>query len=301
MKSFNEWKSFEKGASYSLKRSSRGFYYVRRVYGSFSRSSTEVKQLQSEVALLKNHKSQSEQKAASLQYEIETLTQSSKYLKTENESLQNEMQNFIQTSNSLKKENESMKNEMKRMSQTTNSLKNENEALKNKIRDAESSCENGYGRLNDKCLEIDEFCKNRPGTGQCCSNGFKSTCNDIDECKAGTHTCDANANCINSQGSFECICDTDRGFYGNGEICTEKVSILPPLPPLPPIVYIIVRLISGRRNRQNIFLETIFLIPFSKSDQRTFLIMRTSKLRSECLEIRFQNFVQILKCVDGAY
>ena len=132
------WRSFEQGVSYSLKRSPRGFYYVRRVYESPSRSSTEVKRLQSEVEILKNHKSQSEQKAASLKNEIEALTQSSKNMKTENESLQNELKNLFQTTNSLRKENESLKNEMTKMTQTTNSLKNENEELKNKIRDTES-------------------------------------------------------------------------------------------------------------------------------------------------------------------
>ena len=40
-------------------------------------------------------------------------------------------------------------------------------------------------------------------------------CDDIDECTAGTHTCDANAACTNTDGSFTCACNS--GYTGAGQ------------------------------------------------------------------------------------
>ena len=42
---------------------------------------------------------------------------------------------------------------------------------------------------------------------------------DVDECAFGIHTCDdsARADCINTQGSYECVCKP--GYIGNGESC----------------------------------------------------------------------------------
>ena len=40
-------------------------------------------------------------------------------------------------------------------------------------------------------------------------------CDDIDECTAGTHTCDANAACTNTDGSFTCACN--EGYTGDGQ------------------------------------------------------------------------------------
>ena len=41
---------------------------------------------------------------------------------------------------------------------------------------------------------------------------------EIDECASDTDNCDINADCINTGGSFECVCRT--GYEGNGQVCT---------------------------------------------------------------------------------
>ena len=40
---------------------------------------------------------------------------------------------------------------------------------------------------------------------------------DIDECAAGTSSCDTNAECVNTKGSYNCICKP--GYHGDGIIC----------------------------------------------------------------------------------
>ena len=40
---------------------------------------------------------------------------------------------------------------------------------------------------------------------------------DIDECSRGTDNCDLNADCRNTQGSFQCVCR--EGYEGNGVTC----------------------------------------------------------------------------------
>ena len=39
---------------------------------------------------------------------------------------------------------------------------------------------------------------------------------EVDECLASIHDCDANANCINTAGSFECECHHGYNNGGNG-------------------------------------------------------------------------------------
>ena len=41
---------------------------------------------------------------------------------------------------------------------------------------------------------------------------------DIDECTRGTDNCDVNADCINTEGSFQCVCRA--GYEGTGQECT---------------------------------------------------------------------------------
>ena len=45
---------------------------------------------------------------------------------------------------------------------------------------------------------------------------------EIDECASDTDNCDINADCINTGGSFECVCRT--GYEGNGQVCTGILS-----------------------------------------------------------------------------
>ena len=43
---------------------------------------------------------------------------------------------------------------------------------------------------------------------------------DINECTNGTHTCDANAACTNTNGSYTCQCHS--GYYQSGKKCNGK-------------------------------------------------------------------------------
>ena len=44
---------------------------------------------------------------------------------------------------------------------------------------------------------------------------------DIDECSLdGGHDCPVNADCVNTEGSFNCACSL--GFIGDGRNCTGK-------------------------------------------------------------------------------
>lgn len=47
---------------------------------------------------------------------------------------------------------------------------------------------------------------------------------DVDECSYGSHNCDVNARCINTPGSFACICSPC--YEGDGISCTSKGTAL---------------------------------------------------------------------------
>ena len=41
----------------------------------------------------------------------------------------------------------------------------------------------------------------------------------MNECEIGFHNCHANADCINTDGSFECSCKD--GYEGDGNVCDD--------------------------------------------------------------------------------
>ena len=47
---------------------------------------------------------------------------------------------------------------------------------------------------------------------------------DIDECYSDQHDCDVNAECINTDGSFNCSCRD--GYMGNGTSCCKSIDSL---------------------------------------------------------------------------
>ena len=47
-------------------------------------------------------------------------------------------------------------------------------------------------------------------------NFFSNT--DVDEC-TNENICDVNAQCVNTEGSYECVCNP--GYSGNGTMCSE--------------------------------------------------------------------------------
>ncbi len=44
---------------------------------------------------------------------------------------------------------------------------------------------------------------------------------DIDECSMDSHTCDLYATCMNTMGSYECMCN--MGYEGDGFICSGRI------------------------------------------------------------------------------
>ena len=45
---------------------------------------------------------------------------------------------------------------------------------------------------------------------------------DIDECIDNSHVCDANVNCTNTNGSYNCICK--KGYIINGQSCQRRLE-----------------------------------------------------------------------------
>ena len=43
---------------------------------------------------------------------------------------------------------------------------------------------------------------------------------DLDECNTHTYTCDVNADCVNTVGSYSCNCRA--GYTGSGQTCNGK-------------------------------------------------------------------------------
>ena len=56
--------------------------------------------------------------------------------------------------------------------------------------------------------------------------GFGSTCTDIDECLEGGCSNVEGATCVNTEGSFECQCNTGYRLSDDGQQC-EGMSFQP--------------------------------------------------------------------------
>nr|XP_054608122.1 hemicentin-1 isoform X2 [Nothobranchius furzeri] len=113
-----------------------------------------------------------------------------------------------------------------------------NQHCLNTIGSYRCACEPGFQLRNRRCMDInecrqrvcrsDQQCKNTRGGYTCvdlCPNGMtkseNGTCDDIDECKDGTHQCQYNQICENTRGSYHCTCP--RGFrsQGLGRLCLD--------------------------------------------------------------------------------
>ena len=65
-------------------------------------------------------------------------------------------------------------------------------------------------------LNLDDSCDIKLGKRVNLSNNL-IILSDINECKEGIHTCDDNAKCTNTDGSFTCSCN--EGYTGDGQTC----------------------------------------------------------------------------------
>ena len=99
----------------------------------------------------------------------------------------------------------------------------------NSKRSYSCSCKPGYfgngktcqvGSCTEDVCSVNEECVSPTGIDCRCKNGFElddtQICVDIDEC-ASKDSCDENANCLNTDGSYECRCR--QGFFGDGMSC----------------------------------------------------------------------------------
>lgn len=82
----------------------------------------------------------------------------------------------------------------------------------------------GSGATAESCVDESDCGPNAScmPSGCVCDVGFEGdgiTCSDVDECSAGTDTCDANATCTNTPGGSSCLCGP--GFQGSGESCFD--------------------------------------------------------------------------------
>jgi len=90
-------------------------------------------------------------------------------------------------------------------------------------------CINANGSYYCECLEGYELRNETVCVGKlivpvCCHTEFTVYISfklDIDECNEGTSLCDTNAKCINTNGSYECICNS--GYEGSGLTCRSTL------------------------------------------------------------------------------
>ena len=99
---------------------------------------------------------------------------------------------------------------------------------------AECECPIGFEQNDSLCYSkyIERECKiivkmTCSHTFYACRNSLTislSLCIDVDECASDTSNCDPNTDCLDNDGSFECICR--NGFRGNGTSCLSKSIII---------------------------------------------------------------------------
>ena len=82
-------------------------------------------------------------------------------------------------------------------------------------------CDPGY-------TSIGRLCMGKPGILMCVLIFILIySTPDVNECRIGTHSCDENARCINTPGSYQCECNT--GFTGDGFTCRAQEQSQEPL------------------------------------------------------------------------
>ena len=81
------------------------------------------------------------------------------------------------------------------------------------VRSGTEECDDANAITGDGC----ENCKLIPGWNCSGSPSSASVCVNVDECKAGTHTCHVNGTCFDTVGSFMCGCKAQ--YFGDGVLC----------------------------------------------------------------------------------
>ena len=95
-------------------------------------------------------------------------------------------------------------------------------------------CQSGFTGDGKTCDDIDECdglhschikaqCVNTVGSFQCvCNSGYTGKdCVDIDECDLGVHDCDQLATCVNTPGSYRCYCPSGYLLSVDGKNCSD--------------------------------------------------------------------------------
>ncbi|KAM9325336.1 hemicentin-2 [Gastrophryne carolinensis] len=100
------------------------------------------------------------------------------------------------------------------------------------------ACDPGYELKSTRCIDINEClrgvcqpqqqCKNTLGSYQCVDNCPPGTtrseaggCNDVDECRDGSHMCRYNQLCENTVGGYRCGCPRGYRTQGVGRPCLD--------------------------------------------------------------------------------
>ncbi|CAH2316004.1 hemicentin-2 [Pelobates cultripes] len=108
----------------------------------------------------------------------------------------------------------------------------------NNIGSYRCACDPGYQLKGTRCTDINEclrgvcqpqqHCKNTVGSYQCIDNcpagttrTESGTCNDIDECRDGSHMCRYNQLCENTVGGYRCACPRGYRSQGVGRPCLD--------------------------------------------------------------------------------